>query len=364
MSDPNEATARVMSGQVWADFCDRLKEAGEWILDAAPDDPFDRAEGLRYLSRLTQHFLRSTIEEADPAAATLSSVSPKIGLDNPDYVYGGARLSPGFEYRLRGQMNDAHGLGIGAFSGGLGTPKGLVRDAYLTSDELTIDSDGRFEVAISRERGPGDWLEMGGETNALNIRQTLLRRAEQTPAQFELVRVDGGEAPAPLDPARFGQSLDRVGVMLGGVVGQFIGWTESFRAHAHRVRPLDEKLLSVAQGDANTSYHYSYWEIDEDEAFVIELEPPARFDYWNIQIGNHWLESLDFTSHQTHVNHETAVAKPDGSVRIIVAQRDPGQPNWLDTAGHRRGALALRWVGASEIPPEPASRVVKISELG
>ena len=363
MSDSDEARARVMSGQVWTDFCDRLKEAGDRIIDAAPDDPFDRAEGLRYLSRLTQHFLRQLIEEDDPAAAALSSVSPKIGLDNPDYVYGGARLSPRFEYRLRGQINDAHLLGFGAFSGGLGTPTGLVRDAYLTSDELEIDSAGRLEIAISREKRPGNWLEMREATNSLSIRQTLLRRAEQTPAHFELVRSDGGEAPAPLDPARFGQSLDRVGTMLGGVVGQFIGWTESFRAHAHQVRPLDAKLLSLAQGDANTSYHYSYWEIDEEEAFVIELEPPAQFDYWNIQIGNHWLESLDFMRHQTHVNHETAVANPDGSVRVIVAQRDPGLPNWLDTAGHRRGALALRWVGASEIPPNPRSRVVKLSDL-
>ncbi len=44
------------------------------------------------------------------------------------------------------------------------------------------------------------------------------------------------------------------------------------------------------------------------------LEPPDRFDYWNLQIGNHWLESFDFLHYDTHVNHETAVPEPDGTV--------------------------------------------------
>ena len=118
---------------------------------------------------------------------------------------------------------------------------------------------------------------------------------------------------------------------------------------------------SIARGDPNTSYHYSYWELEEDEVFVIEFEPP-ECEYWNLQIGNHWLESLDFLHYTTHVNHHTALKNADGSVRVVVARRDPGVPNWLDTAGHARGALALRWVGAKEIP-ETRTRVVSLSEL-
>ena len=58
----------------------------------------------------------------------------KIGLDNPDYGYGAARLSPRYEYRLRGRMNDAHSIRMGAFSGGLGTPEGLIRDSYMVTE--------------------------------------------------------------------------------------------------------------------------------------------------------------------------------------------------------------------------------------
>ncbi len=353
----DENLVRLRKGQVWHDFCDRLKQAGDEILAAAPDDDFDRAEGLRYLTRLTHHFLRSTIDESDPAMALLASSSPKIGLDNPDYVYTGGRLSPSYEYRLRIELNDAHMLGIGAYSGALGTPDGLVRDGYLTTDELELDADRRVEIAISRRRRDGNWLPMGEETNSLNIRQTLLRRREQTPARFELERVDGGGPPAVLEPVDFVAALDRVGLTVGGVVSQFIEWTDSFRLRPFEIHPIDPKFLAVAQGDPNTTYHYSYWELEEGEVFEIILEPPSAFDYWNLQIGNHWLESFDYLHRNSHVNHETAVVEDDGSVRILVAARDPGHPNWLDTSGHRRGALALRWVGASEAPPQPRTSV-------
>jgi len=357
------AIQKVMDGSVWEEFCDRLKEAGRQVIQASPEDPFDRAEGLRYLGRLTRNFLDGGIETPNAGGGELTTLSVKIGLDNPDYVYASARLSSDAEYRLSGRMGDAHLLGIGIFSGGLGSERGLVRDAYLSSDELKLEPDGGFEVAISREQRPGNWLRMGEETNSLNIRQTLLRRREQTPARLALERLDPVPPPAPLDPASFARSLERAGQTVGAVVGQFLGWTAAFQAHRHEIRPLDAQLLAVAQGDPNTSYNYSYWEIDDDEAFVVELAPPAECSYWNLQIGNHWLESLDFMHRDTHVNHETAVREADGSVRVVIASRDPGLPNWLDTAGHRRGGLALRWVGAAAEPPLPTTRVLPLADL-
>jgi len=354
----NDVHERLASGAAWRDFCDRLKSAGDQILENSPENDFDRAEGYRHLARLTAHFLRSGLDESDPAKAVLSTTSPKIGLDNPDYVYAGARLSPEFTYRLTGTLNDVAMLGIGLFSGALGTPKGLVRDAYITTNDLEMDeATGRFEILISRKDQPGNWIQMGEQTNALNIRQTVLRRREQKPASLELSRVDSAGPPAPLTPSDLVQTLDRVGFMVPAIVGQFQGWRAAFQEHPFEIREIDPKLLGVAQGDPNTTYHYSYWELTDDEIYTIELEPPAEFDYWNLQIGNHWLESFDFLHYDTHLNHETATVDPDGKVRIHVAARDPKRPNWLDTAGHARGALALRWVGADKMPPQPITHV-------
>ena len=44
-------------------------------------------------------------------------------------------------------------------------------------------------------------------------------------------------------------------------------------------------------------------------------------------------------------------ASPDGVVRLVVAHRDPGVPNWLDTTGHAEGFLTPRWA-YSDTPPD------------
>ena len=62
------------------------------------------------------------------------------------------------------------------------------------------------------------------------------------------------------------------------------------------------------------------------------------------------------------MNKHTAQKKPDGSVTIVLAHRDPGVANWLDTAGHRLGTLCFRWVGAKETV-HPRTRVVKVGDL-
>ena len=117
----------------------------------------------------------------------------------------------------------------------------------------------------------------------------------------------------------------------------------------------------MAGGDPNIAYYHSYWSLAPDEALVVELEPP-ECDFWNFQLANHWLESLDYRYHKIHVNKLTARYRDDGSVRIVVAHEDPGVENWLDTCGHERGTMCVRWIRA-KTHPDPSARVVKLAKL-
>jgi len=47
---------------------------------------------------------------------------------------------------------------------------------------------------------------------------------------------------------------------------------------------------------------------------------------------------------------------------VVVAHRDPGAPNWIDTEERRRGLLVYRWV-FSRTRPAPSARVVPIAEV-
>ncbi len=117
-------------------------------------------------------------------------------------------------------------------------------------------------------------------------------------------------------------------------------------------------------GDPSIYYHNSRWQLEPEQALVINFIPPERCRTWNFQLSNFWMESLDYRYHRISVNRDTAVTEPDGSVRIVVSHREPaGMPgNWLTTAGHSEGAMLLRYVEAEDYPPVDTA-VVPIAEL-
>ena len=75
-----------------------------------------------------------------------------------------------------------------------------------------------------------------------------------------------------------------------------------------------------------------------------------------------WLETLDYTRHRVTLNNHSAALEADGTVKVIVAARDPGHPNWLDSAGHARGTIGARWVGKGVAEVIPSARVVRLPE--
>jgi hypothetical protein len=74
------------------------------------------------------------------------------------------------------------------------------------------------------------------------------------------------------------------------------------------------------------------------------------------------MESLDYRYLPISVNKHSAKYNADGSVRLVVASRDVGIGNFIDTAGHTSGTMLLRWTRASS-HPVPTCRVVKLAAL-
>jgi hypothetical protein len=66
-----------------------------------------------------------------------------------------------------------------------------------------------------------------------------------------------------------------------------------------------------------------------------------------------------------HTNQLRATADADGSVRLVLAQRDPGAANWISTTGHRHGMMLFRWTRPRPDTryPEIETRLVKLSSL-
>ncbi|NJL13793.1 MAG: DUF1214 domain-containing protein [Microscillaceae bacterium] len=356
---------RVVSGRVWDEFCDSLKAAGAaLVFPGTPRDAFQQAEGYRYLTRLLRAGLENFIEYADPAAPVLRRMvheTVKMGADNPDNYYQNAKIDGQYTYRLRGRRNTVHYLGFGTQKGDYGRTGGLAPSGYLEGKDLHLDADGGFEIILSTEPQPGNWLPMVPDTSLLIVRQTFLNQAGEQLATLHLECLDGNTQPALLSPQSLDEGLSSVSALVAGASLLFAKWARDFQQHSNQLPMFDPEVSNAAGGVAGITYYHSHWCLAEDEALLIRAKPPFC-DYWNFQLNNYWMESLDYRYFRIHINKHTAVYAPDGSVQIVVAHQNPGLPNWIETVGHREGTMCFRWSNASETPT-PQTQVLKFAEL-
>jgi hypothetical protein len=351
--------------RVWAAFCDALRRAGAVVQrPGSPRDPLDRAEGYRYLTRLLRLALEQQLEFADPLWPVFrrpAHATGKLGADNPDNHYLSAAIDGAHEYRIRGTRGSVHYLGIGSYAGGYGSTGRRGQTGYVEASALALAPDGSFELALAREPRPGNWLPLDADSSLVIVRQTFLDRERERAAALSIERVGARGGPPPLSPDALERGLAATAAWVCGTAELFADWAEGFAKRPNELLPFDPGVAAAAHGDPNIAYYHGYWKLADGEALLVEVTPPACA-YWNFQLDNHWMESLDWRYYPVALNGAQARLRGDGSVRIVVAHADPGVPNWLDTVGHRRGTMCLRWVGARE-HPTPRTRLVKVSAL-
>jgi hypothetical protein len=359
------AEQRIVTGEAWDQFCDTLKAAGAAMkFPGTPQDPFSQAEGYRYLARLTRAGLEGFLEDADPRAPILKRVvheTVKMGADNPDNYYQNASISGAYEYRIVGNRGSVNYLAFGTQAGHYGHGGGLPPTGFLEGSQLAVDANGDFTLALSTRPQAGNWLPMKPETGLLIVRQTFLDRATEKLASLRIERTDGTHQPMPLTAADVDDGLRNASTLVAGASLLFAKWARDFQRHSNALPRFDQEVSNQAGGDPNIAYYHSHWQLGPDEALVIDVMPPAC-RHWNFQLNNYWMESLDYRFFPVHLNKHTAKPAADGSVRIVVAHRDPGVPNWIDTVGHFSGTMCFRWVAAASTPV-PQTRVVKLAEV-
>jgi hypothetical protein len=359
-----EADELVESGRLWAEFCDALRSAGSVIERDLAGDALDRAEGYRYLTRLARLALEKFLEHADPLAPTfyrLSHETAKIGCDNPDSFYQNAAIDGSCEYRLSGTRGTIAYLGIGAYYGHYGSGARSGCSGYLEGSQIRTDAGGGIEIVLSAQPHDGNWIKLEPDSSMLIVRQNYLDRATEVAAELKLERIGTGAPPAPLSSAHLVEGLRGAASYVQGTASLFANWAAGFRRTPNRLLAMDPKITGGAHGDPNIFFYMGWWELAPHEALVIEGVPP-QCQYWNFQLNNVWMESLDYRYRPVTTNKHTTHYRADGSFRIVVAAENRGFANWIDTAGHRRGTMGLRWVKAAH-HPEPACRVLRLDDV-
>ncbi len=358
---------KVLSGEAWSEFCDLLKKAGDVVLrDELATSAFDRAEGLRYLTRLLRAGFVSFAENVGPKTPVFRTMPElvKMGLDNPDNYYMSASVNAHYSYRIRGRRGTIHYLSFAAQNQNFAARDRITGGAgHLEDSELELGPDGSFEITASQKQHKGNWLRMNPDTAQILVRQTFLDRTRETPVSLEIECLDGDAEPPRIDPARVPGQLMGSALYAIGCAQWFADWVLAFADKGpvnsfHLPELEDHRQVG---GDPNIRIWLGFWRLAPDEALVIEATPP-KCDYWNFQLGNIWAESLDYRFERVHINSGQATLRDDGSFQLVVAHEDPGHPNFISTAGHDHGTMCVRWVRAQS-HPEPRCRVVKLDKL-
>lgn len=349
----------------WDDFCDQLKAAGRIAFrPQAPGHAVDRTAAFRVLSRNIPLALAFHYENNNPLFPELMHYfdpTRKQGGDNTDAVYVGAQINGTDTYRVTGYRGTSRYFGITVVEKG-DTPWGGAVASMMFGDQLQVEPDGSFELIVSPDPHPGNWLRSTPGTFRLTFRQFFADWENEKPMHARIDRISGVDAPAPQpDPAQFAQGLHDSVRWIHESINYWADMLEKWKARPNEFlsyRQLDDNKIDAAPGGEPL---VSYWQLPKDEVLIVRVKPP-RCQYWAVEFGNYWWETMDYRYTLSNTNCHYAQLEDDGELIVVVSHDDPGLPNWLDPAGFAEGYITFRWMRADTYPL-PQCEQVKRSEL-
>jgi hypothetical protein len=250
---------------------------------------------------------------------------------------------------------------------GAGNVDSMASTGEIDSAQMSFGEDGHFEIHLSKNRRPGNWLPMTDASSNLVVRQTFGNRKLEQRASFSIECLNPERPNNNLIPHELDDRLGQAMTFLENTVGLGHAWTQKYRETTLNQLPSHHQpTLQAAGGDPTIHYYQSHWALAPDEALAIRIDGMPNCQTWNLQLSNYWMESLDHRFFEISVNKFTARYEEDGSIKILVAHEDPGpgHANWLNTLGHDQGGMLGRIVGAESGWPEAwSTEVVRFADV-
>jgi hypothetical protein len=233
---------------------------------------------------------------------------------------------------------------------------------------------------ICTRKGPNRRDPNGADRYATFIsgRQLFYDWENEEPVHLTISNLDNaGRHPEPLTSEKAASQLRQMGSIIRG---QMHFWLEFYdkilNVFGSNGSPEDGKYFypingynkpnaassDTGGGMSTNVYAGGIYDLADDEALYIEATYTGDPVYVSVHLGNLWGESPDYANHQSSLNLQQMYMGEDRVQRWVVAHRDPGVQNWLDTTGLPRGYLSHRWA-YSEIPEEKNWPTIKAKKI-
>jgi len=361
---------------------DTLREVRDALLDPSADlrEAVDVAEGFRNALHLLSVAIDAYLEgdPERPAFVRLASPTRKMMGDNPDAIYHFARLRDDRRYRVTGRRGDCDYLSFTVHGRSAEGKLGAAAEPVLADVNdrgLALDADGRFEIVLAAEEpeGAASWVPLPPRAASLIVRH-YWERATPTAADPDVavdLAIEPLDAPGvrpPLDDARMAERLRDVDAYLRGTTLDMVEMSTlplPFVSRTPNELPTPTVFRTAGQaswGAVDIAYAMAPYRLEDDEALVMEGRFP-RCAYASVVLWNRHMQCFEYRDRPTWRNRSNTETDAEGRFRMVVAHRDPGTANWLDTEGHREGTLFWRFLLPEGEIERPSCRVVRFAEI-
>lgn len=314
----------------------------------------ERAEAYRHITRVMMNVLPERLL-IDPDFPYFYEIGPfsKNGMDNPDQRYLSTLINGDGVYRVWGFRGSSRRLDFSLYD--LDAMSATL--SALTSEDLEVGSDGRFELIIGGPRKPGNWMPLPAGTKRLLVRQVFSDWRTELPGEVHIDRIDAERPRYPsLSEEEMARRLRDAAELLRRNVQRWPDYSQQRFAERLPVNTLSPpRTVSDSGGLAGRVMIGGHFELTADEALLVKAWPTDA-GYQGIQLASHWWASLDYENRQSSLNLDQAHVSSDGALYFVISGSDPGARNWLDTEGFSRGVLFFRYDGLST-PTLPADQI-------
>lgn len=356
---------------IWNRMLDGLRDLAPQIIAKLPehlrDDPQMQLEaGRLLLEALAVRSIDAVAPGGDhPMFLPALNMVLNIYQPNADTVYRQTQITPGGSYRLRGRKGSLSIAKIGMYGppAGGGSIRAL---GYHDLNDLPGGPDAPFDVILSPVRPEGydgDWWELNPNTSMLNLRQVAYDWATERDPLLSIERID--IPPARSRPAArdIVQRLNRLVPATAHTALLLIDHVEELRRGGYVNDAFKEwDVVGGFGGLFGQFYYETVYDLNDDEALVIETDYPDQVAYASLLLTNEVFETTDWYNNHSSLNGAQWHRNGDGKLRVVVSAKDPGVHNWLDTAGYPSGVIQGRWTDATSTPM-PTARKVPIAEV-
>jgi hypothetical protein len=368
--NPNDPALR----DGWYAFCEQIKEAGDHIFkDVSGSTDGERTNAFRYLTQNLSQAFDMWLENHDTEYPTIHAFCGPLrglGADNADCIYLQSWINDHDTFRISGNKGTAKMFNIavqGAWKGPLHEPFGDVPVANLTGEQIETDWDGNFEVWISPDPHPGNWIQSVPGTRKIFYRQ-YFDTWDEVPASYRIERVGSDDAPPPaIEPATLLETFEDAGNF---VVNCTKDWPDTLWSTHDKYEVANVFTRYVNKADKETEdadarrgrvIETVAWDLKPDEALVMEFEADPT-SFWQITACSVFGAALEYRYRQVSLTSGMSPVDRDGTTRLIMCEPDPGFANWIDDQGHSRGWLLFRNM-LTRSTPDLRTRVVKVADL-